>query len=99
MGDSYGWLLMHDGRPVCYEITAGGDLAVEAQSNAHAALMAVSREAKQTGWVGIVLAGMHKDTEPYFEVDYEEDILRNTFDYSRKKILDSFRTMQRDNKR
>ena len=87
MGDSYGWLLLHDGKPVKYEVTTGGDLEMEARSNAYTELMAVSREVSQIGWVGIILAGMHKDVPPYFEVDYEIGILHQTFDHTSDKAM------------
>lgn len=94
MGDSYGWVLLHDGKAVRHEITAGGDAEVEARSNAYTELMSVSREVPQVGWVGIILAGMHKDVPPYFEVDYEIGILQETFDHTTNKAMQYVKSLE-----
>lgn len=83
MGDSYGWLLMHDGKHVAHEVTTG---RMDKEGYAEVTLMAVSKEVKQEGWVGVVMAGMRSDSVTLFEVDYEESILRETADH----VLQSF---------
>lgn len=84
--DSYGWLLLHDGKAVAWETNSGR----HGEGHAYTELMSVSREAPQSGWVGILLASMEAEMERirnvWFVVGYEQDILNNT----RGNIEDSF---------
>lgn len=84
--NSYGWLLMHNGSTVDIVVNEGR----HGEGRARDDLMEVSREAKQTGWVGILLASMEAETDRsgnvYFVVEYEQDILRET----QESIKDSF---------
>ena len=68
MGDSYGWVLLKDGRELKRKLYAEG---AEAQGNASTALNEVSKSnaVRTSGYTGIVLAGMHPIT--YFNVRFE----------------------------
>ena len=68
MGDSYGWVLLKDGKELKRKLYAEG---AEAQGNASTALNEVSRgnAVATLGYTGIVLAGMHPIT--YFNVKFE----------------------------
>lgn len=68
MGDSYGWMLLKDGKEVKRKIYAEG---AAAQGNASSALSEVRRGiyADTSGYIGIVLAGMKPIT--YFNVRFE----------------------------
>lgn len=72
-GDSYGWILIHDGTEINRKVIS---LGVEATSNANAALDKVRSGCPSTGWVGIVLAGMLP--ENYFSIKYEAFVMRGT---------------------
>lgn len=66
VGDSYGWLLLHNGveiqRELYYEDPS-------AEGNANEALDRAKGRSSTSGWVGIVLAGLKPET--YFNVLYE----------------------------
>lgn len=66
MGDSYAWMLIHNGRKVDSKIYAQG---ATPQGNATKALAKVRRSLPRKGWVGIVLAGVEPIT--YFSLRYE----------------------------
>lgn len=66
VGDSYGWLLMHNGEEIKRRIYAEG---AEAEGNASSSLDWVKGIMPQDGYVGIILAGV--DPPEYFQVLYE----------------------------
>lgn len=78
--DSYGWAVLHDGQIKHLQVNGGrhGHGLAEAQ------IRDVATRAKQTGWVGILLASMvleyEKRKPTFFEVDYEMGILNATAD-------------------
>lgn len=72
--DSYGWVLLHDGKYVAHNVNEGQ----HGEGSAYALLMEKSKSVGP-GWVGILLASMEAEIEHtrnvYFVVSYEEDIL------------------------
>lgn len=85
-GDTYAWMLVHDGRIEEVVATAGkATLQGEATRQIEAMLPSVSK----TGWVGVVMAGL---SEPvYFSVDYEQDILNDTVSHTREGFSKYFK--------
>ena len=73
MGDSYGWLLLKDGREIRRKLFAEG---AEAQGNANQALNEVKAKisTSNAGFMGIILAGMHPIS--YFNVKFEFYVMR-----------------------
>lgn len=71
IGDSYGWMLVRNGRKVSMKIHSA---SVDANANAVTMLSAVKKKVSKTGYVGIVLAGM----QPFalYSEDYEFLIMR-----------------------
>ena len=80
--NSYGWCVLHNGEMVSYGVNEGrhGD------GNALSDMMAVSRNAKKEGWVGIVLAAMHGDRPMFFAADYEMWVLLLAADDTRENF-------------
>lgn len=72
IGDTYGWMLVHDGRIVDIVTTQKGDDRGDTSSM----LEAMAPRLPKKGWVGVVMAGM--DTPNYFSIDYETGILIQT---------------------
>lgn len=72
-GDSYGWILYHNGRQVGIHIISKGS---EIKGNTKTEIKDIP--VPKDGWVGVVMAGMVP--ESYFAVDYEEQILALTAD-------------------
>ena len=71
MGDSYGWMLLHDGQEVSREVTSGSS---EAAGNATVALNLRKADMPNKGWAGVVLAGMKP--AQYFYLKYEFKVMR-----------------------
>ena len=86
-GDSYGWLVLHDGQHVAHKVNEGR----HGQGNAYASLMAVAGQVSPSGWVGILLASMEGETPMYFAVDYEMDILHETVDVTKDNFYQYFK--------
>lgn len=72
-GDSYGWILYHNGKQVGIHIISKGN---EIKGDTRAEIKGIS--VPNYGWVGVVMAGLVP--ESYFAVDYEEQILALTAD-------------------
>lgn len=93
--DSYGWLLLHDGRAVAHEVNEGR----HGEGSAYSSLMDVSREVPAKGWIGILLASMEAETDHssniFFVVEYEQDILRETEDSLRSNFGKYFKKLAR----
>ena len=88
MGDSYGWVILHDGEAVRHKVTEGKG---QPAGNAYASMMRIAREVARPGWIGIVVAGMNSSKPLYFEVDYEMGILYETIDHTEKKAISYFK--------
>ena len=72
-GDTYGWMIVHNGEVVDIAVTEGekmrhGDTARQ--------LEAMADSFSGRGWVGVVMAGMNHPN--YYAVDYENDIMNST---------------------
>lgn len=78
--DTYGWILLHDGRDVAHNVNEGR----HGEGNALGDLMAVSRLVSQKGWVGVLLAYMGEPM--YFVVEYEENILAQTANVTKENF-------------
>lgn len=65
-GDSYGYILLKDGRELKRRIYSGNG---DAEANANSALDKVKGYCPTTGWCGVVLAGMLP--YEYFKVSHE----------------------------
>lgn len=78
--DTYGWILLHDGKGVAHNVNEGR----HGEGNAYGDLMAVSRLVSQKGWVGVLLAYMGEPM--YFVVEYEEEILAQTANITRENF-------------
>lgn len=86
MGDTYGWILLHDGVEVRREVTA------HHSSEAFSANLLLSNaipELPKTGWIGVVMAGMQP--AKWFAVQYEQDILIDTAKVTRNRALSLFK--------
>lgn len=70
-GDTYGWVLFHDGVAVGIEVHAGG----EAIGDVTERLLRMEGRVRRTGWVGVVMAGMRPSS--FFSVDYEMDVMHD----------------------
>ncbi len=75
MGDTYGWMLVHNGAIEEVAVVA----APGEQGDAADGLKSKASELPKNGWAGIVMAGMRPSS--YFAVSYEEDILSTTAGY------------------
>jgi hypothetical protein len=84
IGDTYGWLLMHDGR-IKEAVVKSID------PNIGDALDQLYEEAAFTydkGWVGIVMAGMHPN---YFSIRFETEVLSETIQITKDNFFDYFK--------
>jgi hypothetical protein len=80
IGDTYGWMLVHNHRIVEISVVATDDN----RGNATKQLRAKLRELPKTGWIGVVMAGMQPAS--YFSVTYE----LGTLEYARTATLLNF---------
>ena len=65
IGDTYGWMLVHNHRTVEISVVATDDN----RGNATKQLREKLRELPKTGWIGVVMAGMQPAS--YFSITYE----------------------------
>ena len=65
IGDTYGWMLVHNHRIVEISVVATDDN----RGNATKQLRTKLRDLPKTGWIGVVMAGMQPAS--YFSVAYE----------------------------
>ena len=92
-GDSYGWVVLHDGESVAHKVNEGrhGD------GRAYEQLIAASRLVSRTGWVGILLASMRAgDDDPtprmfFFNLDYELSVLDEVIEDVKRNFLQYFK--------
>lgn len=94
-GDSYGWMVFHDGKEYEDNINRGS----YGTGNALELLREAGRERAIRGWSGILLASMEidfKGRKPLFlEVQYEQDLLNSAADWTDKKLESYFREISR----
>ncbi|MFA6717698.1 MAG: hypothetical protein WCS15_01325 [Prevotella sp.] len=88
MGDNYGWLLMHNGQSVAMGVKASSTN----EGQAKGMLNGLASTITQSGWIGIVMAGMRP--VGYYAVDYERDILNGTMDYTKSSFNKYFKPLQ-----
>jgi hypothetical protein len=84
LGDTYGWMLVHNHRIE--------EIAVVATSNnegqATKQLQEILRSLPPKGWVGVVMAGL--EPADYFSVRYELGILDYSFQITRQNFFEYF---------
>ena len=91
LGDSYGWMLLHDGVIKSTRVWEGKkDVA---RGNVTLSFNSLADKAPKKGWIGVVVAGMKP--AHYFIVDYEIDILNETIAMTRDNFLKYFREVVR----
>ena len=86
IGDTYGWLLMHNG-------FIKEAVVVSLPLNEGEALEKLRDEASQItelGWVGIVMAGMKPN---YFSLRFEEEVLDETIQITKDNFFDYFKAI------
>ena len=81
IGDTYGWMLVHNHRLVEISVVATDDN----RGNATKQLREKLRELPKTGWIGVVMAGMQPAS--YFSIIYE----LGTLEYARNITLLNFK--------
>lgn len=85
LGDSYAWMLLHNGRKIDSKIYAQG---ADPVGNATKALATVRRLVPHQGWVGIILAGVEPMT--YFNLRYEFIPMRSGMTQLSSQNFDKF---------
>lgn len=87
-GDTYGWIMIHDGVAVGMEVNAGsasiGDVT--------ARLLRMEGRVRRTGWVGVVMAGMNPPS--FFSLDYEMDVMHDTADMTERTFAERFKPVE-----
>lgn len=85
MGDTYGWMLVVNGRIDKIEVNA------EAEKVGQASQMLRTYEGKvaNLGYVGVVMAGMQPAN--FFTINYEKGILESTIHITRSNFYQYFR--------
>lgn len=81
IGDTYGWMLVHNHRIVEISVVATDDN----RGNATKQLREKLRELPKTGWIGVVMAGMQPAS--YFSIAYE----LGTLEHARTATLLNFK--------
>ena len=71
IGDTYGWMLVHNGQVVDIEVMTNGD----DQGDAKDQLLRKASSVPKRGWVGVVMAGMRPAS--YFAITYELGVLEH----------------------
>ena len=84
-GDTYGWMLVRNGKIVKIEVEAKGERVGDASQM----LRSYAGKVPNTGWVGIVMAGLHPAN--FFKVSYEKGILENTIQITRQNFFQYFK--------
>lgn len=86
MGDTYGWMIAHDGEIIDMKTFSGryeeGDIRYQLETC----------DIPQKGWVGVVMAGMQPSS--YFAVDYEVSVLDDTIEMTKPLFRSLFRTLR-----
>lgn len=84
IGDTYGWALMHNGK-------IKDIMVVSLPDNRGDAIDQLQEEcafAAESGWVGIVMAGMHPN---YFSERFERLVLGKTIEITKDNFFDYFK--------
>lgn len=84
-GDTYGWLVVHNGASVQMEVTSAG----EAIGDVTARLLRMEGRVRRTGWVGVVMAGINPPS--FFSLDYELDVMHDTVDMTARAFAEKFK--------
>lgn len=84
MGDTYGWMLVVNGKIDKIEVQAKGGES----GNASAQLRTYVGKVPNTGIVGVVMAGMQPAN--YFAIKYEKGLLENTIQLTRQNFFQYF---------
>jgi hypothetical protein len=84
IGDTYGWMLVHDHKIEEIVTVATADN----RGKATKALRSKLSKLPAKGWVGVVMAGLKPAN--YFSVTYEVGIINNTADMTRQKFSQYF---------
>ena len=84
IGDTYGWMLVNDGKIVKIKVEASGRKIGEATSM----LRTYVDKMPKAGLVGIVMAGMKPAN--FFSINYEKGIIENTIQITRKNFHQYF---------
>ena len=85
IGDTYGWMLVSDGKIVKIQVKATGKKVGEATTM----LRTYVDKVPNVGIVGIVMAGMKPAN--FFSINYEKGIIENTIQITRNNFLQYFR--------
>jgi hypothetical protein len=88
-GDTYGWAIVYNGAIVGMDVTEGSAAYGDETSDALEQLLRVAGKISRSGWVGILMAGMHPAS--FFSVDYEMGILRETIRYTKENFNSWFK--------
>ena len=86
-GDTYGWLIVHDGAAVQMEVRSAG----EAIGDVTARLLRMEGRVRRTGWVGVVMAGMNPPS--FFALDYEMDVMNDTVAMTARTFAENFKSV------
>lgn len=84
IGDTYGWMLVHNHRIQEIAVVATADNRGKATKQLRAKLAKLPAK----GWIGVVMAGLSPAN--YFSVSYEIGIINNTSDMTKQKFLQYF---------
>lgn len=84
-GDTYGWVIIHDGVSVQLAVNARG----EAIGDVTARLLRMEGRVRRTGWVGVVMAGMNPPS--FFALDYEMDVMHDTVSMTERTFAEKFK--------
>lgn len=83
-GDTYGWALVHDGNLERLEVTS----LPENEGNATEQLNKKAMSVENSGWIGIVMAGMKPQ---YYVIKYEKEILGSTIRFTKDNFFQYFK--------
>lgn len=85
IGDTYGWMLVHNHKIVEISVVATDDN----RGNATKQLREKLRELPETGWIGVVMAGMQPAN--YFSIAYEIGTLEHAKNITLLNFYNFFR--------
>ena len=87
-GDTYGWVMFHDGTAVQMAVNARG----AAIGDVTARLLRMEGRVRRTGWVGVVMAGMNPPS--FFSLDYEMDMMYDTVAMTERTFAENFKPVR-----
>lgn len=85
LGDTYGWMLVIDGKIDKIKVEAKGDKIGKATNMLKTYVNKIPRE----GIIGIVMAGMQPAN--FFSINYEKGIIENTIQITKKNFSQYFK--------